>query len=338
MNNRLFVFDNAKLVLIILVVIGHLLDVCAIDHRMAKAAFVFIYSFHMPLFIFISGLFMNREKLTATKARNRILYLVTLGFIAKFILRIVPSLFGKPITFSLLSDGGVPWFMFAMAAFCTLTYLLRNANNYVVLGISIVLSLFVGYDKNVGDYLYLSRIIVFFPFFWYGVMLEPKRVAELVKKPPVRVVGVLIVVAIAVFCIAQTGYAYHYRGLFTGRNCYESINGIEACSWANRLIAYVISALMCFGVLCMTPQSKIPFVSSAGQRTLQIYLLHYPLIYVLQYTGLLTLMVGLPNGWLLCFPLGVAIALLVSPQWLEVPLKALNRALMNWPSAPYSSG
>ena len=327
MKDRLFIFDNAKFVLITLVVIGHLLDVCAMDHRMAKAAFVFIYSFHMPLFIFISGLFVNRDKLVAAKARDRILLFVVLGFIAKFISKIVPALFGKPLSFSLLSDGGIPWFMFAMAAFCTLAYLFRNANQFVILGVSVVLSLYVGYDNSVGDFLYLSRIIVFFPFFWLGVMLKPEKIAELVHKPPLRVVGIVLVIAIAAFCILQTSIAYDYRGLFTGRNCYESISSIENCGWVNRLIAYLVSVIMCFGVLCAIPHSRVPFVSIAGQRTIQIYLLHFPLIRLLQYTGCLALMIGLPHGWVLCFPIGVAISALLSVRWLEIPFKALSRSI-----------
>lgn len=57
---RLAYFDNIKGVLIILVVIGHLLEPCARLGSVGLAGFRvldFIYMFHMPLFIFLTGLF-----------------------------------------------------------------------------------------------------------------------------------------------------------------------------------------------------------------------------------------------------------------------------------------
>ena len=59
-KERLAYFDNLKGVLIILVVIGHLLEPCARLGSEGLAGFRvldFIYMFHMPLFIFVTGLF-----------------------------------------------------------------------------------------------------------------------------------------------------------------------------------------------------------------------------------------------------------------------------------------
>ena len=49
-------FDNMKMVLIILVVFGHALEEISLEHEygIIRAC---IYSFHMPVFIFISGYF-----------------------------------------------------------------------------------------------------------------------------------------------------------------------------------------------------------------------------------------------------------------------------------------
>ena len=52
-------FDNMKMVLIILVVFGHALEEISLEHEygIIRAC---IYSFHMPGFIFISGYFSGR--------------------------------------------------------------------------------------------------------------------------------------------------------------------------------------------------------------------------------------------------------------------------------------
>lgn len=237
------------------------------DHKTAEAAFIFIYAFHMPLFLFVSGLFVRREGLTYQKAASRVVFFLILGFGMKMILRIVPLCFGIDIKFTLLSDAGLPWYMFAMAAYYALAYLLRCVNPKVILVFSVLMALFVGYDSSVGDFLCLSRIIVYLPFFWLGHMLDPKTLETTTDTRAFKVVAALMVVAFAVVCIMQTDAVYSYRWLFTGRNCYESIP-IDGCSWVNRLIAYAISAVVCIGVIGITPRRNLGFVSVAGTRTL----------------------------------------------------------------------
>ena len=57
MNGRNPVYDHAKLTLIFLVVLGHLIEPFIVKSRMLEGVFNFIYVFHMPAFIFISGYF-----------------------------------------------------------------------------------------------------------------------------------------------------------------------------------------------------------------------------------------------------------------------------------------
>ena len=251
---RLHYYDNLKCLLIILVVVGHALDFGAtVDHRMARAAFVFIYAFHMPLFIFVSGLFVNRTSLDSKKTVHRVVFFCILGFVAKILLQIMPFVFARPISFSLLSDSGLPWYMFAMAAFYTLAFLFRNANSRIILVSSIILGCIVGYDSSVGDFLYLSRIIVFFPFFWVGVMLKPDSFEAITKNKAFRLIGVIILVLFAAICILHTADVYAYRPLFTGRNSFEAAHAIKDCSSLNRVIAYGISVSACIGVMAITP-------------------------------------------------------------------------------------
>ncbi|MES3695799.1 acyltransferase family protein [Mammaliicoccus sciuri] len=50
-------FDNARFFLIVLVVFGHLTRSYVNDSHIFKALYMFIYSFHMPAFVLISGFF-----------------------------------------------------------------------------------------------------------------------------------------------------------------------------------------------------------------------------------------------------------------------------------------
>ena len=56
-KERVSLWDNAKFLLIFLVVLGHFADYYTKDSLNMRRLFLFIYLFHMPAFIFISGLF-----------------------------------------------------------------------------------------------------------------------------------------------------------------------------------------------------------------------------------------------------------------------------------------
>ena len=54
-------FDILKFILIFLVVFGHIIEKY-IDFPLIKSIYLFIYSFHMPLFVFVSGFFAKYNK------------------------------------------------------------------------------------------------------------------------------------------------------------------------------------------------------------------------------------------------------------------------------------
>lgn len=123
-NSRVFLWDNIKFILILLMVVGHFADVFTSKSDFFKSVYFFIYIFHMPLFIFITGLFHNEKNI-----KEKVVYYITIGFFLKILLLIANVVInGVPIKFSLLSDGGIPWFMFSLAAFSLLTNYFNNLN------------------------------------------------------------------------------------------------------------------------------------------------------------------------------------------------------------------
>ena len=67
-------FDSAKHLLITLVVVVHIIKFGASDQfGEARALAVWIYSFHMPAFIFLSGIFVSRKRMTMSKMLSHVL-------------------------------------------------------------------------------------------------------------------------------------------------------------------------------------------------------------------------------------------------------------------------
>lgn len=274
-TERVALFDNIKFLMITLVVVGHFADVFAKDSGVCRGIYLFIYAFHMPMMLFISGLFYSNKKNT-----SKILFYVCSGFTLKISIAIINLICYQRTSFSLLADGGIPWFLFVLAAYQLLMYLLRNTNKKFLLIFSILLACFVGYDKSVGSYLYLSRIVVFFPFYLFGTMLSPQKVVSFLNKHSKKLFVIAIVVmAIWLFlCFYKIDSIYSLRRLFTGKNPFSE--EMMSVGPLLRLLCYCISFLTGASLLVLTPKKQIPFFSSLGSKTLNVYYWHW-IIYCL---------------------------------------------------------
>ncbi len=316
-SSRIPLFDNVKFVLICSVVVGHLLKVCNLHRRRyARATFVFIYAFHMPLFLFVSGLFVNRSHLTWEATRKHALRYAAYGFLAKLLRAVVPWLLGEPFEFTPFEEQGLPWFMFALAVYYLLAWFLRSYSYLKVGCVALLLSLAVGYTDLVGDVLCLSRIIVFFPFFWLGHALRTRDVAAAVDDARVRRFFLGTLAIFALLCLTKTKAIYPYHKLFIGRHSYADVS-LPGWGWVHRAVAYLVSLTVGAGVLASVPRSTMPHMTLWGQRTLQVYLLHFEVIDALEHLRAIRHLYRWGSwGWLTLIPLGIAIACILSiPSW-----------------------
>jgi fucose 4-O-acetylase-like acetyltransferase len=58
---RDFSLDNTKMLLIAFVIIGHVIEPIIGRFEWVKALYIYIYLFHMPLFVYVSGVFSSSE-------------------------------------------------------------------------------------------------------------------------------------------------------------------------------------------------------------------------------------------------------------------------------------
>ncbi len=274
MKERIALWDNYKFILIWLVVLGHICD--AIISSMSyttteKALFFFIYTFHMPMFLFISGVFYNDKNLG-----GKVLFYLSSGFLLKICMFLVYYWFdAKTPEFRLLSDASIPWFMFTLAIFTAMTRMIRNTNKVFILVLNIIIASFAGYDKSIGDFLYLSRVIVYYPFFLVGTMFgagATDTVMRLKKNKAIIAVSLSILVIWFAVCCMHFEWLYPYRHLLTGRNPYT--DEIASHGPLARLICYLMAAAVGFSLLILTPARRLPFITSWGGKTMNVYFWH----------------------------------------------------------------
>lgn len=264
---RIQLYDNVKCLLIILVVIGHFTQ----GYTGVFASInVFIYAFHMPLFIFLSGMFYSPKKI-ASKATAYI----CIGILLKGGALLADRLVGGHTDFTLVGGWNVPWFMFVLAVYQVLSYGLRNVPRRFVLFTSVLAACLAGYDKSIGDGLYLSRILVFYPFFVLGQMCDRKKLAEASRRPALRWGGLAVLILWAALCLFVRDKVYLLRYMFVGRRSYAIHEMFQPWGFFWRLFCYAITLVTGFAVLCVVPEGRIPVITTMGNRTLQIYFWHY---------------------------------------------------------------
>lgn len=277
--------DNIKGFLIICVVVGHFLE-SSIDYGSdtSKILFLLIYSFHMPLFIFISGILCNHTIESKERLYEKLIMLAGLFIMLKLLIYPFQRLNNPKLEFTFVSTDGVPWYLFAMCVFFIMTYLLRHINKRKILAISLLLALLAGYDNEIGDVLVLSRCLVFFPYFVLGWMCDSDEVEDLVHQPEIKVFSLIVLLVSFFICKTNIDKMYTFRFFFTGRNSYETILAEhEGIGILFRISAYMITIILSVCILSLIPKRHCFLLEGLGHHSLQIYFLHRPVLFVLQY-------------------------------------------------------
>lgn len=330
MAKRIEKWDVLKFVLIFTVVLGHIADYYAAESQVMQSLYMFIYTFHMPLFIFVSGLF---SKKTVNEFRiDKIFGYMVVYLFLKLILALYGFVTSGEFKITLFVDGGLPWFMLAMFAFPIITYLVRKVKFPVVLIVSIIVSLAVGYFRAVGNVFSISRIIVYFPFFYAGYAADPRMLKFVCDKRWVKAVSVGVLVVLAVVCFGFVDEIVFLRPLLTGKHSYYMVEEHFEYAFALRLLCYVVSAVACFCVMALIPNhTKLPALRVLGSRTLSVYVYHYILLYILfDHLHFKEALAQILPWWalLVMIPLSFAITVLLSLNIFYKPLEFM----MNLPS------
>lgn len=314
MAKRTQKWDILKFFLMFTVVLGHFVDYHSEQSHVMRSVFLIIYSFHMPLFIFVSGLFS--KKMVNEKRWDKMLGYLTLHFFTKVIIFLYEVIFKQETDFRVFGETGLAWFMFAIFVFAVITVGAKRYKPQYVFIVSILLSLLAGYDKEVGADFVVSRILVFYPYYFAGYCLDPKKLEKFSHGKLKKLAAFLILAALCVVVFAVPE-VYTVRPMFTAQHPYESLDGGESFGFLIRLACYAASSIMCLCIVVLTPD-KIGkgFIARCGQNTLSVYIFHY-IIKMLLYNVLdgREIFRGY-NGWWLVL-ISLALTLLLGNKYLN---------------------
>lgn len=276
-SHRIYLWDNLKFILIFLVVFGHFIHNYTNDSMITEKLYTYICSFHMPAFLFVSGLFSKK----VIKAKN---YRKCFEFFVLYVFTKLCIFISKLITdgdynLSLLDEDSVPWYAFALMAFFLMTMFLQQLHSLYLFVFAIIMGCISGYDVDINDFFVSSRIIVFYPFFLAGFFLDQKRVAALLSKWYTKIAALAVHIIWLAYLWKVKDATVIWHPIATGR---EHLDEIGINYFWHRLIYYAVAFILIFSVIALAPTGK-HIISGMGSRSIQVYSLHRGFIYLFYY-------------------------------------------------------
>lgn len=327
-KRRVPLWDNARWIAITLVVVGHgILPLIAEDDA-AYSVYLFIYSFHVAVFVTVSGYFAKSGPPNARAMRQILTDIVFPYFIFETIWTVVRFLLGGEFVLDYTTASWTLWFLIALAIWrIALPYLVLM--RYPLL-IAIAISIGAGYAVEIDSTLALTRTFGMFPFFVFGWKLRQWRITDrwldLTTAATWRwragAVALFAVLFAALPIAIETWRELRLRRFMLYDESYQAIGYDEPWSGAIRLFLLLLAMLLAVAFLVLMPR-RTTWFSAFGGATMYIYLLHSFVLFPLRETPLLE---GRQPWWVL--PLMIAFCVLVSVVLSLKPVRRVFRPLV----------
>lgn len=266
--SRKFNIDNIRAILIFLVVLGHLIEI--VNFPLKSFIYSEIYLFHMPAFVFVSG--MCHKKLTGEKLLRR--YFLPYLFFQIIYVWVENTVIHNSFPVQFAMPFWILWYLVALICWNVSAEALSFKNEKrmcLMLVLLIGIALIAGYDDSIGFYLSMSRTIVFFPFYYAGVIFKQIRNQQDVSKNVqgiIKPLSLLLILCCVVIVFIKK----------------ESINTIwlqSTASYANgdynagiRGIVFVGAAIWIIFLIEWVKDKEYPILTLIGQNTYLIFILH----------------------------------------------------------------
>lgn len=331
---RIIKLDNLKFFLIFLVVLGHIFEeVIAAGNANwdVKRARFFIYLFHMPLFLFVSGIFSKKN--IDNKRYKNIFYYLILFYVGKIIFFICDIIFKEKYSFSMFLGTRPPWYCLALFICSLMTIFLKQFNKKYVFIFSIILGCLVGYDSSVSDFLALSRVIVFFPFFFAGYCLDEQKLIKILSSKKIKIAAIILLLLFMILIYVYIKDIYWMNPLLSGRNPFSKLKGNAELGGILRLGYYIANMILGASIISLIPSGKkVKIFADWGARSLQVYMLHYIIIYILFRACNMKFWIDkitLPHKYLILpIPIALLITIFFSLKIWEKPFGVLKKYMV----------
>lgn len=275
--------DLLKGLLIAGVVLGHFLEptggeapgalYSGWDHQPQRWVLTFLYLFHMPLFVFLAGVTARPRRVAHRIAEMLGLYVllqtayVTLRFGV-----------GDLSLDRLLHPTYALWFLLAMGWWLLALPVVKRLGAYALpaaIAASVVAVLLPYPD---GDLVAWSRALCYLPFFIAGHLYGTGALRRTAETSTLVMTTAAAALATVTTLVVQLGLDPRWiRGADTATSM--GVGGIDAAAY--RLLCLALATLCGACVLAVVP-ARLRHAEGLGRRSLAVYALHIPVVFVLQ--------------------------------------------------------
>lgn len=276
-KTNLYFIDNLKVVLILLVVFGHLIERYIDTNNTLRGVYIFIYTFHMPLFIFISG-FLSKNINKSNKEFVKKLLIPYITF--NIIWYLLVYLYTGKISIPIIYPGWTLWFLLSLFFWrISLKYLIKIK---YILPISFFVGVLVGIIPN-GNILSFSRTVVFLPFFLLGYYFNLKDIKNKLYickfDTEINILIIILLFILALFISNKD--ILDYKFLY-GSYSYSELSLSIYKGIIYRSLLYLVSFTISIFICKIVPKQKT-FFTSIGKSTMYIYIFHIYILLIIFY-------------------------------------------------------
>ena len=252
-NVRDLYWDSLKFVLISLVVYGHVVGSYMPLGGFNRAIYNLIYTFHMPLFIFVSGRFSQIKD--RDKYKKGILRIFETYIVFQIIWRIIEIAGGTEINLLFIAKViATPcwtlWYLISLVWWRIMLLAIPEKtlreSPLLILAISIVVSVLSGFVP-INHHFSIQRTMAFLPFFFMGYYSTRIKVKEYLNKIPVFLPSSVILIC---FFVVYVFFNVNLTSILANSHSYWSDSEFSpVISCIARCIFIVVAAFM--GIMVM---------------------------------------------------------------------------------------
>lgn len=333
-GGRDYRMDNIRCILIFSVVFGHMLELYMGNDPADRLLYLVIYSFHMPLFAFVTGIFARYDP---ARIRSHMIYpyLVFQTFYLVFSNRVLETDADMQYT----TPYWLLWYLLAIIVWNLVLPLVQGESasfgkKAVMLAAAMAAGILIGFDKKTGYYLSFSRIVEFFPYFLMGVYyrqlkekLRAWEIPEILRKRNDRekkLIRGLLTALIGMFLACFIRILYQNVDDIRSAWLYGSVSYEKGdYTWQFRVFGMMGALAWTAFFLLVTPGKRLPYLSYIGANTMTVYLLHG---FVIKYLSKITLFKRIEHDGTMAVIFSILLVALLSWK----PLVQLLKPLFCW--------
>ena len=263
MKERDLRLDGLKFFLIFLVVLGHLQFY---DYGIWIG--YYIYSFHMPVFVFLSGFFSSAN--TKKEKRNAWVKQTLIIFVCAQIAHIILSfILNKPITWKvLITPCYTLWYLVCLIYWRLFLWAVNNkCKDSILLLASFILLILCGFVPINQEFSF-QRTFSFFPYFILGFLLKKNGMMNRIEAIPIQVAILFLIMELIVA---------RFLPLYMPRTYFHSLNDALI-----RVSQTILGVALCLSIIRLSRIRYWEYVAKYGKYTLWIYIGHSYLILIIR--------------------------------------------------------